>query len=76
MITKSLKSFVVGNLVYVEDFTPLKHKWIPGNIAKVTGPVSYVVKLMDEREVHCHNDNVIPRSSHSNSTEPEVQSSE
>ena len=61
--------------MYVEDFTPPKHKWIPSTIAKVTGPVSYVVKLMDGREVHRHIDNVIARSSHSSSIEPEVQSS-
>ena len=69
------KSFVVGDLVYVEDFTPSKHKWIPGSVAKVTTPVSYVVKLMDGREVRRHIDNVIARSSHSSSTEPEVHSS-
>ena len=49
----------------VEDFTPSKHKWIPATIAKVTGPVSYMVKLMDGREVHRHIDNVIARSSDS-----------
>ena len=69
------RSFVVEDLVYVEDFTPSKHKWIPGTIAKVTGPVSYVVTLMDGREVSRHIDNVIARSSDSSSTEPEVQSS-
>ena len=41
----------------------------------MTGPVSYVVKLMDGREVRCHIDNVIARSSDSSSAEPEVQSS-
>ena len=61
--------------MYVEDFTPSKHKWIPGTVAKVTGSVSYAVKLMDGREVRCHIDNVIARSSDSSSTEPEVQSS-
>ena len=50
--------------MYVEDFIPSKHKWIPGTVAKVTGPVSYVVKLMDGREVCHHIDNVIARSSH------------
>ena len=40
----------------------------------MTGPVSYVVKLMDERQVCRHIDNVIARSSDSSSTEPEVQS--
>ena len=69
------RSFVVGDLVYVEDFTPSKHKWIPGTVAKVTGPVSYVVKLMDGREVRRHIDNAIARSSDSSSTEPEGQSS-
>ena len=64
------RSFVVGDLVYVEDFTPSKHKWILGTVAKVTGPVSYVVKLMDGREVRRHIDNVIARSSDSSSTEP------
>ena len=72
---KVLRIFVVGHCVYVEDFTPLKHKWIPGTVAKVTGPVSYVAKLMDGREIHRHIDNVIARSSDSSSTEPEVQSS-
>ena len=57
--------FVVGDLVYVEDFTPSKHKWTPGTVAKVTGPVSYVVKLMDGREVRRYIDNVIARSSDS-----------
>ena len=59
------RSFVVGDLVYVEDFTPSKHKWIPGTVAKVTGPVSYVVKLMDGREVRSLIDNVIARCSDS-----------
>ena len=55
--------FVIGNFMHVEDITPSKHKWIPGTLAKVTGAVSYVVKLMDRREVCCHIDNLIARSS-------------
>ena len=49
------RSFVVGDLVCVEDFTPSKQKWIPDTVAKVTA-VSYVVKLMDGREVRRHID--------------------
>ena len=41
--------------MYVEDFTPSKHKWIPDTIAKVTA-VSYVIKLMDGREICRHID--------------------
>ena len=61
--------------MYVEDIIPSNHKWIPGTVAKVTGPVFYMVKLMDGREVHQYIDNVIARSSDLISTESEVQSS-
>ena len=45
--TKPVRTFSIGDLVYVEDFTASPQKWIPGKIVEVTGPLSYCIELFD-----------------------------
>ena len=44
--TKPLRSFEVGDLVYAKDFATTPVYWVPGKVAIVTGPLSYLVLLM------------------------------
>ena len=44
---RPVRSFSVGEKVFVRDFRSPHVKWIPGTIAKVTGPVSYLIELAD-----------------------------
>ena len=46
-----------GDPVLVRNYLQ-GEKWLPGSIAKKTGPVSYSVKLSDGRERRCHQDQV------------------
>ena len=57
--TKPVRTFSIGDLVYVEDFTASPQKWIPGKIVEVTGPLSYCIELLDGSTVRRHVDNVI-----------------
>jgi len=45
-----LKSFQVGDTVYVKDF-PNGKDWLPGEVVKIQGPLSYHVQLTDGRTV-------------------------
>ena len=55
------REFSEGALVYVQDFTASKQKWIPGTIRKITGPVSYIVLLTNGSTVRRHVDNIKAR---------------
>ena len=55
---QAFREFSEGDLVYAQDFTTSKQKWIPGTIQKVTGPVSYVVLLSNGSTVRRHVDNI------------------
>ena len=59
--TKPVRTFSIGDLVYVEDFTASPQKWIPGKIVEVTGPLSYCIELLDGSTVRRHVGNVIQR---------------
>ena len=59
--SKLLWSFKVGDLVFTKIFSSTPLIWIPGNVAKVTGPLSYHIELGDGRIVHRHVDAVCPR---------------
>ena len=37
---------------------------MPGTIDKVTGPLSYVIKLPDGSIIHCHIDHIKARENH------------
>ena len=54
------RKFIVGSLVYIKNFGT-GSKWLPGVVVKVTGPVSYVVKLSDGREQKRHVDHMLAR---------------
>ena len=60
------RSFDIGDSVFARDF-PTGTKWLPGVISKIKGPLSYVVKLEDERLVRRHVDHIRVRSSSSES---------
>ena len=51
----------MGNFVYTKDFSSSPLIWIPGTIVKVTGPLSYHVKLSDGSVVRRHVDTVRTR---------------
>ena len=57
----SPRKFDVGETVYVKNLPAGTPKWIPGVVEKVTGPLSYVVKLKDGRLVRRHVDHVRKR---------------
>jgi len=59
---RKLREFVVGNAVYVKNFsgTPA---WVPGVIEKSRGPLSYLVKLLNGKLVRRHVDHVKSRLS-------------
>ena len=46
--SKPLRNFKVGDLVYTKDFSTTPLIWIPGTVAKVTGPLSYHIELGDD----------------------------
>jgi len=51
------RSFNEGDLVYVVNFGT-GQRWIPGVVIEKSGPVSYVVKLSDDKNVRRHIDHV------------------
>ena len=53
--TAKHRELCVGDYVFVRNYGP-GGKWLPGVIERQTGPVSFVVKLTDGRERHCHLD--------------------
>ncbi len=54
--SKPLRTFAVGDTVYVRDFTTASPTWIPGKVTKVTGPLSYHVELESGCVVRRHVD--------------------
>ena len=56
--SKPLRSFKVGDLVYTKVFSSTSLIWIPGTVAKVTGPLSYHIEPGDGCVVRRHVDAV------------------
>ena len=56
--TVPLRSFHVGDTVYAENFTRSSPKWLRATVVKVTGPLSYHVKLDSEHIVRRHVDSL------------------
>ena len=54
-----LRKFTVNDHVLVRNLPSNNPKWLPGVIVKVTGPLSYVVRLSDERIVRKHVNHII-----------------
>lgn len=52
--------FSVGDAVYVKNHTPGR-RWSAGRIERVTGPVSFEVKMEDGRIRRCHQDQIRQR---------------
>ena len=59
--TKPVRTFSIGDLVYIEDFTASPEKWIPGKIVEVTGPLPYCIEFLVGSTVRRHVDHVIRR---------------
>ena len=57
------RTFQEGDEVYAEDFSARTEKWVPGVVHKVTGPLSYHIRLSDGRIIRRHVDSVRTRSS-------------
>jgi len=62
-LKKSCRTFVDGDSVYAKNFTSSNQKWIPGIIDKVTGPLSYVIKLPDGSTICRYIDHLKARES-------------
>ena len=58
-----------GDTVYAREFGK-QQRWGPGVITSQIGPVSYTVRLDDQREVRRHQDQVIQRAPQVSRTEP------
>lgn len=54
------RAFVVGDEVYVRNFAG-GSRWLPGVVTAIKGPLSYEVKLLDDRVVRRHIDHVRQR---------------
>ena len=59
--SRPLRKFAVNDDVYVKNLTTNTPKWIAGTVTKVTGPLSYVIRLEDGRIVRRHVDHVRKR---------------
>ena len=55
---RSVRQFTENYQVYVQDFTTRKPKRVPGTVVKVTGLLSYMIKLQDVTIVRRHVDHV------------------
>ena len=49
------RCFEEGQKVYVKNYRG-GQRWLPGSIEKVTGPLSFHVKLTNGQTVRCHQD--------------------
>lgn len=56
-ITAKHRVFVIGDTVFVKNFSS-GYRWLPGEIVKVTGPVSFVVDLEDGRRRRYHQNQI------------------
>ena len=61
--SQPIRKFSVNDNVLVRNLPSNNPKWIPGVIVKVTGPLSYVVQLLDGRLMRKHVDHIIRRNS-------------
>ena len=66
------RSLEEGDSVLVRNYLQ-GEKWLPGTIAKKTGPVSYSVRLSDGRDRRCHQDQVRKRFAEVPLPEKEVE---
>ncbi len=55
------RSFAVDDTVSVKNIPGRQPKWIPGQVAEKTGPLSYRVLLDDDRVIRRHIDQIRPR---------------
>lgn len=58
------RDFNINDRVYIKIFQQNVYSWQPGTVVSSSGPVSYVVSLIDGRNIRCHVDQIIARSSH------------
>ena len=68
---KRVRSFKVMDRVFVRDFRVKRVKWMPGEITKVTGPLSYQVRV-ENGVVRRHVDSIRLRHSEADSAEPDM----
>ena len=57
----TLQGKTEGDAVFIRNFQT-GDKWLPDVISKQTGPVSYIVKLTNECEGRCHQDQLQKRT--------------
>ena len=56
--SKPIHTFTVGEVVFAKNFTGKSPKWLPGSMAEVTGPLSYIIQLQDGTTRRRHVDNI------------------
>ena len=61
------RTFQPDDMVYIRNFGQ-GEKWLPATVVNIQGPLSYVVKLADGREVRRHVDHVRTRRTPSSSS--------
>ena len=54
------RTFVEGERVYVKNHRS-GDSWLPGEIDKATGPVSYMVRMAGGNTIRCHQDHIQSR---------------
>ena len=69
------RCFKEGDTVFIRNFQS-GDKWLPGVICQRTGPVSFVVKLVDGRERRCHQDQLQKRTVDMTAENPDDHESE
>ena len=60
---QGLRNFQPDNPVYCRHFSSTKPTWLPAVIKNKTGPLTYELKLTDEKIVRRHIDHIISRES-------------
>ena len=68
-----VRQFSVGDRIFVKNFPSNTPKWLPGIVRKVTGPLSYVVELLDGKTVRRHVDHVRKRDTTNPSEQPMIE---
>ena len=67
----SARSMIEGDKVWVRNFSE-GPRWLPGSIAEVRGPLSYLIRLEDGQEVRRHVDHVRARNTTGLTGSPEM----
>ena len=61
-VKKPYRQFIEEDLVYAENCTNNSNsKWLPGKISQATGPLSYIIELLNGNTIRRHVDHIKAR---------------